>query len=157
MAAGPQDASDITTLWNTIIRDSAITFTSAPKTTDEIIQMILERHDGGFFSAHTSGRFVGFATFGPFRGGDGYRHTAELSIMLTPDARHTGTAAALLETLLAAAKTKGIHTMTAGISASNAAAIAFHAKHRFTEVGRLREVGRKFDQWHDLVFMQRML
>ena len=47
--------------------------------------------------------------------------------------------------------------MVAGIEAENAASLALHAREGFAEVGRLHQVGRKFDRWLDLVFMQKML
>eukprot|EP01037_Dinobryon_pediforme_P034782 gene34782-40862_t len=47
--------------------------------------------------------------------------------------------------------------MLGAIAADNAASIALHAAAGFTEVGRLPEVGRKFDRWLDLVFMQKLL
>jgi phosphinothricin acetyltransferase len=47
--------------------------------------------------------------------------------------------------------------MIAGIEASNEASIALHRRAGFTETALLREVGRKFERWLDLLFMQRML
>lgn len=39
----------------------------------------------------------------------------------------------------------------------NDAGIAFHERHGFVAVARLREVGRKFDRWLDVVFLQLLL
>lgn len=47
--------------------------------------------------------------------------------------------------------------MIGGIDASNTASIGFHASLGFAEIGRLPEVGLKFERWRDLVFMQRIL
>jgi hypothetical protein len=44
-----------------------------------------------------------------------------------------------------------------GIDADQIASIAFHAKHGFVEVGRLRQVGFKFGRWLDVCYMQLML
>ena len=43
------------------------------------------------------------------------------------------------------------------IDGENPASIGFHERLGFVEVGRLPEIGRKFDRWLDLVLMQRML
>ncbi len=43
------------------------------------------------------------------------------------------------------------------ISADNEVSIRLHEQFGFTTVGRLPEVGRKFDRWLDLVLMQRIL
>ena len=41
--------------------------------------------------------------------------------------------------------------------AENAVSIRLHEKHGFEKTGHLRQVGRKFDRWLDLVFMQRFI
>ena len=51
----------------------------------------------------------------------------------------------------------GRHAMIGGIEAGNAASIALHRRFGFTVSGTLPQVGRKFDRWLDLVFMQRLL
>jgi L-amino acid N-acyltransferase YncA len=47
--------------------------------------------------------------------------------------------------------------LIAGIDASNTISIKLHQRLGFETVAHLREVGRKFDRWLDLVFMQRIL
>jgi L-amino acid N-acyltransferase YncA len=47
--------------------------------------------------------------------------------------------------------------MVAGIDGDNAVSRRLHQRFGFLKVGRFREVGRKFDPWLDLVFMQRLL
>jgi hypothetical protein len=44
--------------------------------------------------------------------------------------------------------------MIGGIDATNEASIRFHERLGFLPVAHFREVGRKFDRWLDLVFMQ---
>ena len=39
----------------------------------------------------------------------------------------------------------------------NDAGIAFHERYGFVAVARLREVGREFDRWLDVVFLQLLL
>jgi phosphinothricin acetyltransferase len=47
--------------------------------------------------------------------------------------------------------------MIAAVAGENPGAAAFHAALGYAEVARLPEVGWKFDRWHDLVLMQKML
>ena len=44
--------------------------------------------------------------------------------------------------------------MIAGIEATNEPSLKLHTQLGFEKVGHLRSVGRKFDRWLDLVFMQ---
>jgi L-amino acid N-acyltransferase YncA len=45
--------------------------------------------------------------------------------------------------------------MIAGIDGENTASMRLHEKLGFTKVGHLRQVGRKFGRWLDLVFYER--
>ena len=47
--------------------------------------------------------------------------------------------------------------MVGVLDADNAASVAFHERLGFEQVGRLRQVGRKFDRWLDAVFVQLVL
>ena len=96
-------------------------------------------------------------TYGTFRNGPGYAATVEHSIVLAEGARRSGTGRRLMERAMAEAAQQGMHVMVAGISAVNSGAVAFHAALGFVEAGRLREVGRKNDQWLDLILMQKTL
>jgi len=71
--------------------------------------------------------------------------------------RGLGTGRQLLEALLIRASALGKHVMVAGIDADNQVSIRLHKRLGFQSVAHFREVGRKFDQWLDLVFMQRLL
>jgi phosphinothricin acetyltransferase len=63
----------------------------------------------------------------------------------------------LVAALFPRALALGKHVMIAGVDAANAGSIRMHARLGFTETGVLPEVGRKFDRWLDLLFMQRRL
>ena len=60
-------------------------------------------------------------------------------------------------TVLEAARADGVHALIGGVSADNEVSLAVHRSLGFVEVGRLPEVGRKFDRWLDLVLLQLFL
>ena len=157
--ATPADADAICAIWNPVIRDSVATFNSAEKTPDDIRALIAAKAADGhaIFVAETGGRLTGFALYGQFRGGVGYRHTGEHTIIVAPDAQGQGTGRALLTAIEDHARAARYHSLFAGVSAENAPGIAFHARMGYAEVARLSEVGRKFDRWFDLVLMQKRL
>ncbi|PSC04824.1 GNAT family N-acetyltransferase [Alsobacter soli] len=100
---------------------------------------------------------LGFASFGDFRPWDGYAHTVEHSVYVHRHHHGKGVGKALMPPLIEAARGLGKHVMVAGIDAANTSSIHFHKGFGFAEMGRLKEVGWKFDRWLDLVFMQKML
>ncbi|MEN7549079.1 N-acetyltransferase family protein [Rapidithrix thailandica] len=103
------------------------------------------------------GQVLGFGTYGTFRPKVGYRFCVEHSVYVSENARGKGAGSVLMEALIQSAKQQGLHSMIAGIDAANQSSYDFHIKFGFEEVGRLKEVGYKFDQWLDLVFMQLLL
>ncbi|MBO9397594.1 N-acetyltransferase [Shimia sp. R9_2] len=154
--AAASDAEVVAAIWNAEIRDGVSTFTTVEKTSEQV-RAAIEAEAAAFFVAERAGQIVGFATYGAFRGGPGYARTVEHTVYLTPSARGQGLGRALLEQLEDGAKSAGYHVMVAGVGSENAAGIVFHKTMGFQEVGRLPEVGRKFDRWMDLVLLQRML
>lgn len=154
--ATPQDASAIAGLWNTVIRDTLITFNSVERSVSEIEGMIV----GGpqkVFVAERHGVPFGFATYGQFRSGVGYARTMEHSIYLDPGARGLGLGRALMIEIERDATESGAHTLFAGVSSANPDGVAFHAALGFEHVATLKEVGFKWDQWLDLHLMQKRL
>lgn len=153
------DIAAIQAIWLPIIRDTTVTFSSYERSSQELAEYVADRQARGreFFVAEVDGAVAGFATYDQFRGGNGYVHAMEHTVVLGPAARGQGLGRALMQVVCDHAKDGGAHTMVAGISGENAAAIAFHAAIGFDHVGRIPESGRKFDRWLDLVLMQKIL
>ncbi|WP_299960006.1 GNAT family N-acetyltransferase [uncultured Roseobacter sp.] len=150
------DAGAIAALWNPMIRDTLSTFTTVEKTPEDIRAMIAARKDA-FLVARERDGCVGFVTFGPFRAGPGYAATVEHTVIVSDSAQARGTGRALLSAAEDAARQQGHHVMIAGISHTNEGAQRFHRRLGYTEVARMPQVGRKADQWLDLVLMQKIL
>lgn len=100
---------------------------------------------------------IGYATYGTFREKIGYQYTVEHSVYVVKEFIGNGFGKLLLGELIQIAKQQGVHVMIGTIDAENSGSIAFHKKFGFEIVGTIREVGYKFDQWLDIVFMQLIL
>lgn len=107
--------------------------------------------------AEADGQACGFGSFGPFRPQEGYRQTVEHSVYVDASFRRRGLGDLLLGALVARAQESGLHAMIGAVGAGNAGSIALHRRHGFAATAVLPQVGRKFGQWHDLVFMHRLL
>lgn len=155
--ATAKDAARIADIWNHYIDNTIATFTTARKTVGEI-EALIKARKGAFLCLRNDAELIGFATYFQFRSGPGYRFSVEHTIMLCPNApKRTGLATTLLNALCEHAKSAGFHTMVAGISAENTVAVPFHEKNGFVQTGHMKEVGEKFNRWHDLILMQKTL
>jgi len=151
--AKPTDAAAIAAIWNPIIRDTTLTFNSVEKTQAELEELIKVQP----ILVHDQGTVTGFATFGPFRSGVGYRFVAEHTIMLAPTAQGRGAGRGLMTALEAEAKAHNIKALWAGVSAENKDGVKFHESMGFTQQARLPDVGHKFGRFIDLVLLQKRL
>lgn len=157
--AEPRDSRSIADIWNHYIRHTAATFTTAEKTPQSLVQDIAQREAEGkaFLVAENLGQIIGFATYFQFRGGPGYAHTAEHSVMLNAEAQGKGAGRALMLAMEEHARQAGMHSLMACVSAENPAGIAFHQSLGYRRIATLPEVGRKFGRWMDLVLLQKLL
>ncbi len=158
-AARAGDAAALAGIVNHYIRETTISFTEQEKTADDMAQVLAVRAAAGhgFVVAEDAGVLSGYATYGPFRAGSGYRETLEHTVLLRPGAEGRGLGRALMVALEGHARGAGVHALIGGISAENAGGIAFHRRIGFAEAGRVAEAGLKFGRRIDLVLMQKLL
>lgn len=158
-SAQPTDVDAIAAILNHAIENTTAIWYDQPRTTEQVAAWIDERLRAGlpFLVARRDGAVVGYTTYGQFRPWPAYRQSVELTIMVDRAHQRRGIGRRLLERLLDEAQRAGVHAIIAGIEAGNQPSIELHRRLGFVEVGRLPEVGRKFDRWLTLVLMQRVL
>jgi phosphinothricin acetyltransferase len=155
-----EDLPLMTGILNKLIATTTAIWSLSPTTLEARAAWLEERHARGFpvlVAEEAGGPLLGFASFGDFRPWEGYAGTVEHSVYVDTPARRRGVGRALLASLIDRAEARRLHAMVGGIEAGNRASLALHAALGFREVGRLPEVGRKFDRWLDLVFVERLL
>lgn len=152
------DLDAVLAIWNPVIRETTVTFSSEERTREGLAALIAGRRAAGreFFVAEAEG-VAGFASYDQFRGGNGYRHAMEHTVILGPAAWGRGLGRALMAAVEGHARAAGHHTMHGGVSGENAAGIAFHERVGYRVVGVVPEAGFKFGRWLDLVLMQKRL
>jgi phosphinothricin acetyltransferase len=154
-----QDLPAIVEITNQAIRETTAVWSYTPATIDSRRQWWQDRQQRNYpvLVAEVDNRVVGFASFGDFRPWEGYRYTVEHSVYVTPDRQRQGIGRLLLANLIDRARVTGKHSMIAGIDAANSASLQLHRQFGFVEVGRLPEVGWKFERWLNLVLLQLVL
>jgi len=154
-----QDMPAILNMMNYHIENTTVNYNESKLSLQDQESCFAKKHKEGMpvIVAESGNRVLGFATYGIFRPFDGYRYSVEHSVYVVPDRQSQGVGKALMRELIAIAKKQGHHTMIAGVTVGNPASIRFHEHLGFEKVGYFKEVGTKFDQWLDLVFLQLML
>jgi L-amino acid N-acyltransferase YncA len=153
------DLPAILAITNEAILNTTSSWNVQPTTLEARQQWLTDRAAAGLpvLVAANGDEVLGFASYGSFRAWDGYALTVEHSIYVDVTKRRQGAGRALLAALIDHATDAGMHVMMGVISADNEVSIVLHEQFGFDIVGRLPEVGRKFDRWLDLVLMQKML
>jgi len=154
--ATDDDLEQILVIYNDIILNTTAVYDYHPHTIEMRRDWFNTKKQQGFpvFVAEQDGQIMGLSSIGPFRNWAGYKYTVENSIYVDAKHRGKGIARLLMPPLINAAKNLGMHTIVAGIDASNDASIRLHQSFGFVEVAHFKEVGFKFGRWLDLKFLQ---
>jgi len=155
--ATQDDLPIINNIYNHYVTHSTCTYQLTPSTGGER-QQWFDKHPAEFPAtvAQTSnGEIIGWASLSPFHPRPGWRFTVEDSIYVHHAHHRKGIGKALLLDLMQRSDALGYRNLVGIISADQAGSIALHRAAGFEEVGRLPHVGFKFDQWLDVVYLQR--
>lgn len=157
--ATEQDLPRLLEIYNDIILNTTAVYDYEPHTLDMRRQWWETKKSQGFpvFVAEQQEKILGFSSIGPFRAWAAYKYSAENSVYVAAEARGMGVGKLLIPPLKDAAKKLGLHTIIAGIDATNEASLRLHRSFGFEEVAHFKEVGWKFERWLDLKFLQKMI
>ncbi len=153
------DADGIARIYNHAVLRLAATAQETVQTVEERAAW-LAAHDAEnlpVFVAALDDAVVGWSSLSTFHARSGYRFTVENSVYVHADWCGQGLGKRLLGPLVQEAHKLGYHAIMAWLDGENAASMALHAGFGFVEVGRFREVMRKFDRWLDVVVLELLL
>ncbi len=150
------DLPGILAIYNDVIVNTTAVYDYEPHTLEMRTAWFNTKKEQGLpvFVAEEDGKVLGLSSIGPFRAWAAYKYSVENSIYVASEERGKGIAKLLMPPIIEASKALGMHTIIAGIDASNEASIKLHRHFGFEEVAHFKEVGYKFDRWLDLKFMQ---
>jgi len=152
------DANAIVEIYNWYIANTAITFETDTVSVEEMEMRIKEKLDQyDWLVAETDGILIGYAYYGSFRPRTAYQHTVESTIYLSGEFKGKGMGISLYKELINSAKDKYFREMIAVVALPNPESISFHIKMEFREVGIMKKIGFKFDNYLDVMFLQKSL
>jgi phosphinothricin acetyltransferase len=154
-----RDADALRAIYNVEVLESTVTFDLRPRSHAEQLAWI-DEHSGGhpaIVAVDGDGEVGGFASLTPYRPRPAYSTSVEDSVYVRRDLRGQGVGRLLLVSLVERARDHGFHSVIGRIVGDHDASIALHAACGFEQVGREKEIGRKFNRWLDVVLMQKML
>ncbi len=102
-------------------------------------------------------RIAGYASLSLFREKPAYDKTVESSVYVDQANQRRSVGKALMQDIVRRAGALGYHAVVAVITGGNEVSVRLHQDIGFTYAGRLKDVGRKFGQWHDVYFYQLLL
>jgi L-amino acid N-acyltransferase YncA len=156
--ATPADLAAINDIYNHYVAMSTTTYALEPTSLADRERWLVGRQPiHPAIVAVRDGEVVGWGSLSSFRAWGGYRSSVENSVYVHPERHRQGIGSALLADLIARAKKLGLHAIIAGIDSEQTASLELHRKFGFFQVAHFREVGRKFDQWRDVLFLQLLL
>ena len=153
------DSAALADIYNDVVLTTTANWDIETVTVQDRELWLNTRQQNGFpvLVSENQGRVTGYASYGPFRPHHGYRHSVEHSVHIAADARGQGLGRRLMTELLARAEQSDVHVVVGAIEAENQASLNLHRTLGFNQTARLSQVGRKFDRWLDLVFVQKIL
>jgi phosphinothricin acetyltransferase len=154
------DLNVLTRIYNHYVETTHVTFDLVPFTVEQRREWfghygVTGRHR--LLVAEEAGDVLGYATSGRFRDKAAYDPSVETTVYCAPEAVGRGAGSALYEALFSELSTEDAHRAFAGVALPNDASLTLHQRFGFTEIDTFREVGRKFDKWWDVTWLERPL
>ena len=161
MLIRPARATDfeaIAALTNFYIVHTAIHFGLEPVSPQELQDSWSETQaQFPFLVAEVEGVFAGYAKASTWRSRKAYDRTCESGIYIDAKFQGRGVGKAMYVVLLNECRQRGFHTVVAGAALPNDISCRLHESCGFALTGVFREVGFKFEKWHDVAWFQIML
>jgi len=154
------DLASITEIHNHYIVHTHITFDVQPNRPEDRVTWFHEHSDGGRYQmvvACDSEGVLGYACTGRHRAKAAYDTTVESSVACRPGSVGCGIGTLLYQALFEAIGDQDINRIVAGIAQPNPASNALHERFGFKRIGLFTEVGRKFEKYWDVMWMERPL
>lgn len=160
-----EDAAKLVEIYTYYVQNTAVSFEYAVPTVEEFkdrISHIIEKYP--YLVCEVNNRIVGYAYASAYSVRDAYAWTVATSIYLDKNYRRQGIGSVLYEELENRLREQGIVNMLAGVAYCEKEdeylshdSFKFHSKMGYSKVAHFEAIGKKFDIWYDLLWMQKKL
>ncbi len=153
------DLAQINDIYNFYVETSAATFDLEPTSEQWRRNWFAAREAAGFpvLVAEIDGAVGGWCCLSQWSPKKAYSRTVDESIYIGDAHRGKGLGRALLGSVLEEARIRDFQVVMAGIVGCQDASLQLHRGMGFVEAGRLRHMGFKLGEWHDVHWYQRHL
>ncbi len=152
------DVQELLDIYSYYVLNTTITFEYDTPSINEFtqrIQKITQKYP--YLVATLNDEIVGYAYATSYKERAAYDWSVETTVYVKNDKHGLGIGKTLYTQLEQALKDKSIVNMLACITYPNPKSIDFHTNFGFEKVGHFPKVGFKFNEWRDIVWMQKVI
>lgn len=156
--AAPADAAALVAIYAPYVQETTITFDYEVPSEAEFAQKINETiYTYPYLVAEENGKILGYAYAHAYKERAAYDWAVEVSVYVDSKKHGQGTGKILYQTLETVLEKQNVAILTACITGGNQTSLRFHEKLGYQEVANFPKIGYKFDQWLDVVWLQKYL
>ena len=156
--ATPANATAVAAIYAPYVKETTITFDYAVPSEEDFAQRIAETVTTyPYFVAEDNGVILGYAYAHAYKERAAYDWAVEVSVYVDRQKRGNGAGKLLYRSLEQTLKKQNVAILTACITGGNQASIDFHKKLGYQQVANFPKIGYKFDQWLDVIWLQKFL
>lgn len=159
------DVERLVEIYDHYVVNTAVTFEYYTPTVEEFrkrISVIGQKYP--YLVCEMDGRIIGYAYASEYSSREAFNWSVYTSIYLDKNYRRLGAGTALYECLEEELKDRGIVNAIAAVAYIEEEdeyltndSVAFHERKGYVTAAHMKNMGKKFDRWYDLLLMQKVL
>lgn len=156
--ATESDSQSLLEIYAPFIKETVITFEYEVPMISEFssrISSTLKKYP--WIVCEIDDRIAGYAYASKYRERPAYDWSVDTSVYIHPTYHRKKIASALYYCLFEILKLQGFYNAYAAIVSSNTKSVGFHESFGFKPIGVYHNVGYKFDQWHDVKWVEKTI
>ncbi len=160
-----EDAQRLVEIYSYYVLNTAVSFEYEVPTVAEFqerMKKVMEKYP--YLVAEEDGQIVGYAYSSPYSCREAYAWSVANSIYLDKDHRRKGIGSLLYQELERHLKENGIINLLAGVAFTEEedeylthGSYNFHTRMGYEKVAHMKDIGKKFDRWYDLLWLQKKI